>query len=405
MRRVVVLLVVVLVAASCASGRRPYVVGAVYPTGGAQGEGGIEEWRGVQMAADYANARGGVNGRPIELRLRKADRREEAPDAVGALADEGVRVVVGSYGSTISQPAAMTAVRRGIVYWETGAVGELGMELSPKHSVFRYPSSGETLGRNAVAFVDGELHLGPRLRYAVAYADDVYGRSVAGGALAAIADRNLTLAAKLPYDVATADYSSIAEGIATARTDVLVVAAYLGDGVKLRREIVRRHVSLKANIGTSSSYCMTDFGKLLGASAVGLFASDKPDGSVPDPAKLKAEAGEALRWARDTYAHRYHGEFAAPVLTGFSGALALFRDVLPAARGDASAEIARAARRADVPRAALPDGGGLRFGDSGPDANANLRATHVIWEWVAPRDREVVWPPDVARHAIVTPRP
>jgi hypothetical protein len=92
------------------------------------------------------------------------------------------------------------------------------------------------------------------------------------------------------------------------------------------------------------------------------------------------------------------------VLTGFAGAIGLFRYVLPEASGDDADAIAAAARRVDVARGTLPDGGGLLFGDDGPDAGANRRATHVIWEWVAEQQREVVWPPELASHDIVPPR-
>ena len=406
MRRIVGVLALVLVANACAAvrGEAPFVVGAVYPTGGSQGPGGIEEYRGVRLAADFANARGGVNGRRIEIRLEKAERREHAPAAVDVLADEGVDVVLGSYGSTISQPTANAAIRRGLVFWETGAVGELGMALRGNRGVFRYPNAGEVLGERAIAFVEDRLDLGADLRYAVAYADDVYGRSVGGGALDEIRRRDLELAADLPYDLRTVDYRELARRIEHARTDVLVVAAYLEDGVALRREIVKRNVPLKVNIGTSSSYCMREFGKLLGDDAVGLFASDKPNGATPDVRDLAAEGAEALRFLRSTYRARFDDDVTAPVLTGFSAATALFRHVLPNATSDDADAVAAAARRADVPQGALPDGGGLRFGDGGADAGANRRATHVIWEWVAPRQREVVWPPALASHEIVPPR-
>jgi hypothetical protein len=143
---------------------------------------------------------------------------------------------------------------------------------------------------------------------------------------------------------------------------------------------------------------------MLGKEAVGLFASDKPDGDVPDPSKLDGEAAAALRWAKRIYAKRYSDEFSAPVLTGFSGALGLFRHVLPEAAAQTPEAIVAAAREVDVPRGGLPDGGGLKFGTKGSDAGANRRATHVIWEWVAPRKRAVVWPPEVASHDIVAPR-
>ena len=404
MKRFIGVLAVVVVGSSCAAvrGEAPYVVGAVYPTGGSQGPGGIEEYRGVRLAAEFANAHGGVNGRRIEIRLEKAERREHAPAAVDRLADDGVDVVLGSYGSTISQPAANAAIRRGLLFWETGAVGELGMALSPKAGAFRYPSAGEVLGERAVAFVDEQLDLDTDLRYAVAYADDVYGRSVGGGALDEIRRRGLSLAADLPYDLGTVDYGELVDRIARTHTDVLVVAAYLEDGVALRREIVKRGVPLKVNIGTSSSYCMREFGKLLGDDAVGLFASDKPNGATPDVRDLSPEGAEALRFLRATYRERFDDDVTAPVLTGFSAATALFRHVLPDAASDDAEAVATAARRADLPRGALPDGGGLKFGADGD--GANRRATHVIWEWVAPRQREVVWPPALASHEIVPPR-
>lgn len=405
MRRVIAALVFVLVAGACAPSERAYVVGAVYPTAGSQGPGGIEEYRGVQLAAEFANAHGGVDGRPIRIELQPAERREQAPAAVERLADDGVQVVLGSYGSTISRPAADTAIRRGLMYWETGAVGELDMALAPRSGVFRYPNAGEVLGERAIAFVRDRLGLRKDLRYTVAYADDVYGRSVGGGALGEIRRSKQTLAANLPYNLATVDYRKLVDRIAEAKTDVLVVAAYLEDGVALRREIVRRKLPLLVNIGTSSSYCMREFGKQLGDDAVGLFASDKPNGATPDPAKLSDDGAAALRWLRTAYRERFEDDVTAPVLTGFSGAIGLFRYVLPSASGEDADAVAAAARRVDVPRGTLPDGGGLLFGKRGPDAGANRRATHVIWEWVAKQQREVVWPPALASHEIVPPRP
>src|SRR2546422_2168204 len=138
------------------------VIGAVYPTSGSQGTGGVEEFRGVELAAAYVNQRGGVHGRPIRLQLADAPSYDAAPGAVEQLANAGIPVVVGSYGSTISRPAADTASRLGLVFWETGAVGQLGMAVASGRLVFRFAPTGESLGRAAVAFVREQL--APRLR-------------------------------------------------------------------------------------------------------------------------------------------------------------------------------------------------------------------------------------------------
>ena len=72
---------------------------------------------------------------------------------------------------------------------------------------------------------------------------------------------------------------------------MLFASAYVDDGVAVRRALVRQHVPLLAAIGSSSSYCMPAFGRRLGADAVGLFASDKPDAGVLDPASLDDQPG------------------------------------------------------------------------------------------------------------------
>src|SRR2546428_2997224 len=254
-------------------GIAPIGIGAVYPTGGGQGPGGTEEFRGVDLAADYANRSGGWQGRPIQLRLEHADSWDAAPFAVQRLAQHGITIVLGSYGSTISRPAAEMASRLGLVFWETGAVGQLGMAVASGRLVFRFAPTGESLGRAAVAFVREQL--APRLRvrrglrYTVAYVDDVYGRAVAGGAQEEIRTSGLILAAALPYALPGADYVEMAGRIAQARTDVLVVAAYLDDAVAMRRALVLAKGGVLLGVGTRSSDCDMVFGEDLVADAVG----------------------------------------------------------------------------------------------------------------------------------------
>lgn len=410
MRYVIALMIVVLMTSGWAAtdAFRPVTVGAVFPMAGGQGPGGMEEYHGVGLAAEYVNRQGGLKGRPIRLRLARADSYDAAPGAVERLAQEGITVVVGSHGSTISRPAAETASRLGIVFWETGAVGEFGMDAAGGARVFRFGPTGGALGRAAVVFVRDRL--APRLtiarplKYAVTYVDDIYGKTVGLGAVEEVKRSGLPLAAVLPYDLARADYDDLARRIGQAGTDVLVVVAYLKDGVALRRAIVRAHVPLIATIGTSSSYCHPAFGQILGDEAVGLFASDKPDGDILRTDGLSSEAAKALLWARAVYQRRHGEAMSAAALSGFAGGLALFQHVLPRA-GDLSPDaVARAALSVHLDPGMLPNGSGLAFVPPGqPDAGANAFATSVVWEWVRPRTRAVVWPPAFATHAIKFP--
>ena len=393
-----------LVAAACTAqaAPAPFVVGAIYPLSGSQGPGGVDEHRGVLLAAELTNADAGVVGRPIEVRSIDVGSADAAPSAIEQLHGDGVDVVLGSYGSTISAPASLATAARHMLFWETGAVGTLPMGADSGALTFRVPPTGGTLGRNAIAFTADRLARGlgrdpGSLRYAVSFVDDVYGRSVADGAKAELAARGLDLVGSVGYDLQTFDSGAVAARIARLRPDVLFVSAYLDDAVAMRRALVRRRVPLLASIGTSSSYCMPAFGATLGADAVGLFASDKPSANAIDPTGLAPDAAALLARADTAYRERYDESMSPAGLAGFSAAWALFHDVLPASDALTPDGIADAALAQDLPRGSLPNGSGLRFGRAGEaGAGDNLEAASVIWEWVHPGHAEVVWPPEFA---------
>jgi branched-chain amino acid transport system substrate-binding protein len=382
------------------------VVGAIYPLSGSQGQGGIDEHRGALLASELVNADGGVGGRPIEIVSIDVATADAAPEAVDRLDASGVDVVIGSYGSTISAPASESAAANEMLFWETGAVGMLTARSEQGERTFRMPPTGAVLGRNAIEFVDGPLAeaLGrdpAGLRYAVSYVDDVYGRAVADGALQAASELDLEVVGRFGYDLATADYDALARRIDRSRADVLFVSAYLADAVELRRALVRHGVDLLASIGTSSSYCMPEFGAALGDGAVGLFASDKPSGAAIDPETLDPAGAGLLDRGRAAYAERWDEEMSPAALAGFSAAWALFAEVMPEAERAAGTlspdALADAALTVDLPAGSLPNGSGLRFGAPGTaTAGDNVAAAAVIWEWTRPGEHVVVWPPELA---------
>ena len=381
-------------------------VGTLYPTTGAQATGGTEEERGVQLAAEWANDHGGIRGRRVRLVSANAERAEDVPRAMADLRRRGVTTVIGSHGSAISAAAAHVASREGLSFFETGAVGQLGPGVAGGDNFFRLAPMGANLGTAAIAFVRD--HLGAKLgatgplRYAVAYVDDPYGRSVGLGAAGEVERSGQVLATTLAYDARSADYAALAARVGEARPDVLFVAAYLDDGVALRRALVAGGVPLRASIGTSSSYCMPSFGAMLGDDAVGLFASDKPDAAEVRADALSPEGRRTLDWVRPRYERRHHEPMSAPALSGFSNAHAVLAHVLPRAASLDAREVSVAALAVKLPVGSLANGGGLDLAPPGaPDAGDNRNAASVIWEWVSPRTRAVVWPPAMATHPVV----
>ncbi len=387
---------------ACTSHIDPIRIGAIYPLSGPDGAPGSDEHAGVLLAADLVNRDGGIRGRPVEIDSLDVSGPDGAPGAVDALSGEGISLVLGSYGSTISEVVARETAARDMLFWETGAVGMLPFSAERGSLTFRVPPTGGTLGRAAISFVAGELasRLGRSphsLRFAISYVDDVYGRTVADGAAAALQARGLRLVGTFGYDYPTLDAGALVDRIAAAKPDVLFVSGYIKDAIALRRALVAHRVPLLASIGTSSSYCMPAFGRTLGKNAVGLFASDKPDAWVMEGSGLSGDADALLYRADEAYRDRFGRGMSAAALTGFSSAWALLHHVLPAAAEPSPSAVAAAARAVDLPMGSLPNGSGLKFGAPGtPGAGDNLRAMSVIWEWVAPGKEVVVWPPEYA---------
>ena len=383
---------------SCTSSSpEPIRIGAVYPLSGAQGPGGVDEFDGVRLAVQLANADGGVGGRPVELVPVDTPSADAAPGAIAQLHDDGVRLVFGSYGSTISEPAAEASARRNMLFWETGAVGEM-TGRGAGELVFRVAPSGAILGRNAIAFVADEyapvLDVDPTgLRYAVTFVDDAYGRAVAQGALDELAARGYDVVGRFGYDPRDVNMHAFVRDLAQSKPDVVFVSAYLHDAIVMRREMVRQGLDVLVGIGTSSSYCMPRFGSTLGEDAVGLFASDKPASGALNVEGLTPDGRALLERAQTAYTQRFGGEMTAAALAGFSGAWALLHDVLSTAAEPTPAAIATAANAVDLPQGSLPNGSGLRFGEPGTvTAGANVLASSVVWQWQAPGEYAVVWP-------------
>jgi branched-chain amino acid transport system substrate-binding protein len=389
------------------SGARTAIrVGALYPLTGSQGPGGIQEYRGVQTAVRMVDAEGGVNGQQIQLVPYDVPTPDAAEPAIADLHSQGIRFVLGTYGSTISNPAAVAASNEGMLYWETGAVGLMSSQAQGS-LVFRVAPTGQTLGSSAISFVANQLSSKQgrdpnRLRFLVVHVNDVYGKAVADGAVRQIRSMHLPFAGSISYDPMSFSPAGLARRIASAKPDVLFVSAYLQDGVALWKQIVKQKVPLITGIGTSSSFCMPKFGQRLGPEAVGLFASDKPSAPSINGWGLQPAAGSLLYRADDAYLAAYGQHMQAAALAGFSGAWALFHYVMPGASALTPIGVGRAALSVSLPSGSLPNGSGLRFAPGGtPDAGSNLRAASVIWEWVGVDHEVVVWPPSLATHKIV----
>ncbi len=288
----------------------------------------------------------------VRLEIVDATTPQAAVAAVDRLVKElRVPAILGTYGSTLAAAASERAEQLKTVYWETGAVAD--PITAQRHYVFRTVATGSSLGRMAVNFTHDVLIPGARLaspRVVVVRVNDIYGRSVGSGEQALAATLRIDVVDVIEYNPLAFDADVIAERVAADRADFLWDVSYLDDGVAIWSAILRRHVPLKGAIGTSSAFCMPDFGKRLVSGVVGVYAADKPDADISVSAL--SPAGRALlERARAAFAVENGGSvMSIPAVAGFVGGWTLFHDVLPRLSGAPRAESIRATALAvDVP--------------------------------------------------------
>jgi branched-chain amino acid transport system substrate-binding protein len=369
-----------------------------------------EEYRGVQIARSLVNAAGGVHGQQIELVTRELQEPTAAQSVMDGLHAQGITTVLGAYSSALSIPAAYAASHDGMLYWEEGAVADRVTGMGLPH-VFRVGASGSDLGTNSARFAATQLaprlHVQPSsLRISIVSAVDDYAISVASAAIREAHVYGMRIAGWNRYDAYRPHWNTVLRAVRAQHPDILILASHVPDGIAFRRAFLAAGIHVKAFIGSTMAQCQSDFGAALGKDAVGVFASDRPEGGF-NPHALNGAARSlydrlAAAWRRETGEAQPSEEGIA----GFTAAWVLFHDVLPRARTLSPAGISAAAYSLNMPDGSLPNGAGLLFGTDRAHRGQNLRAAAVVWQWQAVRHSVVVWPAQYATgHIRMVPLP
>lgn len=374
-------------------------IGALYPLTGNLSVLGTEALAGAQVAVDMANEQGGINGSAIELLVADATNPANATNEARRLVTrENVKLMVGTFGSSIALAIAAVANQFEVPYFEGGAVSD---ELTSRgyQYVFR---SNDNATDMAGGLVLGVMDLfAPKigkdvkdLKIALIHEDSAFGTSIAKNFISQIEDLGGTVDIVEPYAANTQDLSPLVLRLRDSEPDVLVATQYFNDAILFWNQARNHDYNPKYFIAIGAGQSTPDYYAGVGKDGEGVLMSDvpasgvKPDALVPEAAALQKE-----------FIRRYEEKLgkapASHATRNFSAMHLLLNRVLPAAGSLDPEAIRDAVMALDEPIGTTILGFGLKFGDNGQ----NERAFNVVLQW---QDGEVVtvWP---ERFAVAEP--
>lgn len=405
MKRYPVVLLLVVMAASVpfavpAEAGAPIRIGALYPITGSLALLGEESWRGAEIARQFRNQKGGVAGRQIEfLRADVPDVNASKSEAERLISRESMKVLIGTYSSSLSLAASEVAARAGITYFELGGISDQITERGYK-TIFRTCPKAQLFSKSQMSFIRDwvapQIQKKPAdVRVSLVHEDSAYGSSIARNLEAEAKAAGLPLVSVIPYDSKAIDLSSVILRLKNDKPDAVVGVSYANDAILIGRQAKELGLDIKAFVGTGGGHSLSGFAEALGAASDGVFNVDFTQYEV----NTKFTPG--LTEFVEAYKRTFNGPpRSGHSLANFMGATALF-DVLEKTRGDLDAAKFRAAALAfEAKPGATATGWGVKFAENGQ----NTLAETFLMQW---RDKKLVtvWPdgPAVAKPSLIKP--
>jgi branched-chain amino acid transport system substrate-binding protein len=375
-------------------------IGVILPLTGPQAPIGREVLRGIEIATDMINEKGGIwNGQKINLVTGDAANSESARTETERLITvENVKLLIGVYSSSLAFIVHPIANKYNVVFWETNAIADRLRQMGHKNTYFCGPMAsgwGEQAADCVVEFLAPKLKKNPKdLRIAVVYQGTEWGKSLShDGFVKRAKELGLNIVIDAPYDPNTMDFSSLVLKIKRTNPDIVHTQNYLDDGYRLFRDARKNGLNPKVWIADGCPWAYVDeaFQKFGDDMNYVLDINQVGGGIQKANPQVQAQYREFLKRYQKKYNQTVSG--ASDVAIGFCSAILLYEHVLPSAGSLDPAKIAKAVAGLDLPTSATVRPGGIKFAPSTDPVRAgqNVRAG-IVARQIFNKQYYEVWP-------------
>ena len=360
-------------------------IGALFPFTGSMALLGQETFNGATIAADMSNEKGGIFGKKTEwVKADAVDPKKAITECERLISIEKLKVILGTYASSLSYPASEVAERNKVIYWEATAIADAITERGFKY-IFRSLPRASDFGIMAVdtvhQLIAPKLGIDPKkIKIGNMFEDSLFGTTVQKSVLKQASKLGMNVVASESYSAKTVDLSPIVMRFKDQKPDVIIASCYIEDGLLFWRQAKDLNLNVKALIGTAAVFCMADWARTFGKEGDYVFAIAEPFSVNP---KIYDEKTKAVRKEFHERFNKKFGQSPGDHATlGFVAARVLFEEVLPRAGSLDPEAVRKAALQVDIPDGGTILGYGVKYAPSDhPLAGQNLRARVVLLQW------------------------
>jgi branched-chain amino acid transport system substrate-binding protein len=368
---------VLIVSASHARAQETLKIGALYPFSGGLALLGDESFRGLEIAVEERNARGGVGGKQLQIVKGDAvDPNQAVGEARRLISVERVPVIFGTYSSSLSFAATQVAELAAIPYFELGAISDPITERGFKNVYRSNPTARDFANRIIDVVIEAvapALNTDYKaLKVGIIHEDSLYGQTVAGFQTTRAKEKRLNIVETLPYSAKSVDLTPVILRLKSADVDVVLQTSYQNDTVLFFRQMKEQGFKPKAVIGAGGGYSLRDTMTAVGAENIeGALNVDFTQ------FRTNTKAAPGL----DEFVTKYQAKYGMPPRSGHSLAnymgARIFLNAVSAAKDMSGPAIREAVMKIYVPVGATPTGWGAKFNEQ----SQNTRAAPFLMQW------------------------
>ncbi len=303
-----------------ASAQETFRIGAPLPMTGAGAAFGEKFKKAYTMAIDEINAKGGVNGRKLQLVID--DTQAQPPLAVTSVkklvTSDNVVALIGGWASGVALAVAPLAQELRTPYLlDHPALDDITRQGND--CVFRLQP---TTGMYSAALEDFLINVvyerqKKPIKAAYLYVDNAFGQGVAKYGIMPFfkehSDR-FVLGVCEAYSEKALDYKPLLLKVKNASPDVIIFTSYLTDGILLGKQAKEVGLTAKLVSGTGAGHSMQDIYEKSGGAVEGYFSSGPWHGDVTSPAWKKWRGDWEAKYGYPPGEHEIEGYVAIQVL-------------------------------------------------------------------------------------------